>query len=348
MWWKMREITRRQTQLLRCIVQSYIQTATPVSSDLVVRQRNTMSCSTATIRNEMVNLESMGYLNQPHTSAGRIPTDRAFRLYVDALMRKEKLTRQEQERIRNLTGRQGDIYEILEQASQILGQISNELAIVLTPSVSHAIFDKLELISLNANKVLVVIHVRSRSVKTIVIQIDSKLKEQDLKNTASVLNERLTGLPLHEIQVSIRDRCQHASNTNGKLIRFLIDSAEEIFNINEPLSVRTFGTHNILSQPEFSDKMLLELLFEVIEDRKSLSSMLQLQQRPFQVIIGQEHQDKRLKPFSVVSARYQIGTDSGAIGIIGPKRMRYSKIMPLVEKIAGTISLHLGEKYYEN
>ncbi|MBN2104362.1 heat-inducible transcription repressor HrcA [bacterium] len=338
----MQGITRRQTQLLRCIVHSYIQTAVPVSSDFVVRQKGALSCSTATIRNEMADLEARGYLNQPHTSAGRIPTDKTFRLYVDSLMRREKLTHGEQECIRNVFKKQWDIHEILEQASQILGQISNELAVVLTPSVSYAIFDQLELISLNSQKVLVVIHVRSRSVKTIVIQIDSKLKEQDLKNTASVLNERLSGLPLHEIKSSIQDRCRNASNVNVKLIRLLIDSAEEIFNINEPLNVRIFGTNNILSQPEFSDKIMLELLFEVIEDRKNLSNILKQQKKSFQVVIGQEHQDSRLEPFSVVSARYRIGSDTGTIGIIGPKRMRYSKIMPLVEKMAGTISGHLS------
>lgn len=321
------------------MIRNYIHAAVPVSSDLVVRKLSAMSCSPATIRNEMAALESKGYLNQPHTSAGRVPTDKAFRFYVDSLMRREKLTPREQACIRSLLGRQGNIHEILEQASQILGQISNELAIVLTPSISHAIFDRLELISLSANRVLVVIHVRSRSVKTIVIQIDSKLNERDLRNTASVLNERLSGLPLHEIKRSIRDRCGNASNVNSALIRFLIDSAEDIFNLNEPLNVRTFGTNNILSQPEFSDKVMIESLFAIIEDRQSLSNLFEYQKRSFQVVIGQEHQDRRLKPFSVVSARYQIGADMGTIGIIGPKRMRYSKIMPLVEKMAKTISV---------
>jgi len=334
-------MTKRQIQLLRCVVQNHIQEAAPISSDLVMRKQ-ALSCSPATIRSEMANLESMGYLDQPHTSAGRVPTDKAYRFYVDSLMRRERLTPEERERIQDLAVIKGDVHEILEQATHILGQISNELAVVLTPFMCHAIFDHLEFVSLNDNKVLVVIHVRSRSVKTVVLQIDSKMNARNLRNTASVLNERLSGLCLDEIKNSIQDRCRDANNVNDKLIQRLIDSAEEIFDFNEPLNMRTFGTNNILSQPEFSDTILLETLFELLEDRKSLSHLLSKQEKTFQVVIGQEHLDERLRPFSVISARYRIGTDLGSIGIIGPKRMRYSKILPLVERTADTISSYLS------
>ncbi|MBN1781810.1 heat-inducible transcription repressor HrcA [bacterium] len=322
------------------MIQSHIQTAAPISSDHVVRVHD-LSFSPATIRNDMASLESKGYLQQPHTSAGRIPTDKAYRFYVDSLMRREKLSQDEKHRIDVLIDRQGNVSEILNQASRILGHISSELAVVLTPFMSHAVFDHMELVGLTERKILVVIHVRSRSVKTIILQVDSETQSGDLEKTASFLNERLSGLSLGEIKNSIRERCQDISPVQTGLIRVMIDSADQIFDLNEPIDMRTSGTSQLLSQPEFSDKGILEALFEILEDRSSLSSVLK-QDRAFQVVIGQEHEDERLKPFSVISAQYQIGDDAGTIGVIGPKRMRYSKILPLVERMARTISDYLS------
>lgn len=336
----MHDLTKRQIQLLRYIIQSHIQTAAAVSSDYIARLYD-VTCSTATIRNEMVALESMGYLQQPHTSSGRIPTDKSYRLYVDSLIRMEPLTPQEEKRFNELASQQGDIHIMLEQATMILGQITHELAVVLSPSISHAKFDRMELLRLSGQKVLVIIHIHSRSVKTLVLQIKSAFNTETLNRTASFLNERLSGLTLNSIKNSIRDRCRDSSNTDPELLRIFIDYAGDIFHYNEPLHLRTAGTNNIISQPEFSDKSLLECLFRVLDDRRSLSAYLQNQKCPFQVIIGQEHADERMKPFSIVSAQYQIGTDAGSIGILGPKRMRYSKIMPLVKKMAKSLSHYI-------
>jgi heat-inducible transcriptional repressor len=336
----MRDLTKRQIQLLRHVIQSHIQTAAAVSSDHIARLYD-VTCSPATIRNEMAALESRGYLQQPHTSAGRIPTDKAYRLYVDSLIRMEPLTSEEEKRLNDLASQQGDIHILLEQATIILGQITHELALVLSPSISHALFDRIELLRLTEQKVLVILHIRSRSVKTLIMQIKSAFSTETLNRTASFLNERLSGLTLEDIKNSIADRCRDSSNTYPELIQIFIESADEIFQLNEPQNLRTAGTHNILSQPEFSDKGLLESLFRLLDDRRSLSAYLQNQRHPFQVIIGQEHSDERLNSFSTVSALYRIGTDAGSIGIIGPKRMRYSKIMPLVKKMAKSLSLYI-------
>jgi heat-inducible transcriptional repressor len=336
----MQHIRLRQLQLLRCIVQSHVRTAAPISSEHIVRF-HPLSCSTATIRNDMANLESEGFLQQPHTSAGRIPTDKAYRFYVDSLMRRERLSCDEQRQIRNLMDCPGDIDDILQHASKLLSQISNELAVVLKPFVSHAVFDHMELIGLADRKVLVVIKVRTRSVRTIILQMDREVKPAVLSKTANLSNERLSGLTLGEIKNSIRNRCQDLVFNDFELLRLLIASSEGIFGFAESTDMRTSGTNNIISQPEFSDKAVLETLFELLEERHGLSLVLK-QDRPFQVVIGQEHQDARFKHFSVISAQYCIGEDTGSIGVIGPIRMRYSKILPLVERMAGMISTHLG------
>jgi heat-inducible transcriptional repressor len=336
----MRDLSKRQIQLLRCVIQSHIQTAAAISSDYIARLHD-VTCSPATIRNEMVALESMGYLQQPYTSAGRIPTDKAYRLYVNSLIRMEPLSSEEEKRLNDLASQQGDIHVLLEQATIILGQITHELAVVLSPSISHARFDRMELLRLTEQKVLVILHIHSRSVRTLIMQIKSAFNTDTLNRTASFLNERLSGLTLDSIKNSIRDRCRDSSNTDPELLQIFIDSAGDIFKLNEPQNLRTAGTNNILSQPEFSDKGLLESLFRLLDDRRSLSAYMQNQKRPFQVTIGKEHTDERLMSFSTVSAQYQIGTDAGSIGIIGPKRMRYSKIMPLVKKTAKSLSLYI-------
>ena len=210
----------RQKNLLRWIVQSYIDDAKPVGSQHLVK-RYRLNWSPATVRNDMAALEEQGYLTQPHTSAGRTPTDDGYRFYVSSLMKRGLLSESEQEQIRErMASTGGNVSRALEEASLILGQISQELAIVLTPWISWGIFDRLELIHLAEYKVLAVIHVRSRLVKTVILEIESDLGDEDLERVASVLNERLSGLTLEEIQCTIADRLKNAERADPAPCRF--------------------------------------------------------------------------------------------------------------------------------
>jgi heat-inducible transcriptional repressor len=261
---------------------------------------------------------------------------------VDALMRRERLTRQENELIEDAVNNQGDVSLILEEISKIISRISNELGIVITPYLSHAIFDRLELIRLSGQKVLVVIHVISRAERTLILQVESALEDVDLKDTAEVLNQRLNGLTLQEINESIHDRLRDASRTNHDILIKVLEASHRIFDYSQSVKLHTSGTQMLINQPEFSDKKILKRFFSVIEDRNRLSSIFQNDLVPFKVVIGREHQDDELKPFSVVVASYRMGDDEGTIGVIGPKRMRYSKVLPLVEQMAKTMSTNLS------
>lgn len=334
----MSELKTRQKNILRWIAQSYIDTASPVGSRHLAKKHR-LNCSAATIRNEMADLEEMGYIRQPHTSAGRVPTDKGYRFYVDILMMRERLSPQECERIHGRMEKTGgDVNLFLEEVSRILGKISQELSVVLTPWISWGIFDRLELVGITQKKVLVVIHVQSRLVKTLILEVESDLKREDLEETASFLNERLSGLTLEEIQRTIGDRVQNTDIGNRILMRRIVKSASDIFDFSEPLEVHTCGTQDILTQPEFSDISMLKRLLSLIDDRRGLVHLFHRKVNETEVTIGQENKDRRLQSFTVVAACYTRGRDVGALGVIGPTRMPYRKILPLVNYTANTMS----------
>ena len=337
-FFEMQKLTSRQKKILYRIVQSYVDTATAVGSSHLVRHCG-LDWSSATIRGEMVNLESMGYIEQPHTSAGRIPTDRAYRFYVSRINNSKRVHYDVKDKIQDHMGKAGrDVNGILDETSKILSKISRELSVVLTPWLDWGIFDRLELIKLSHKKVLVVIHVRSRSVKTVIMETESDLDIYDLEKTTRLLNERLSGLTLEEIRTTIKDRIEEVQRGDKKLLRQMIVQADELFHFAEPVSVHTSGAKDILSQPEFSDINMLERLFSLIDDKESLIELFHKKGGEVEVMIGRENQDDRLNAFTVIKASYNRGKDIGTFGIIGPTRMPYNRILPLVDFVARSMS----------
>ena len=334
----MKSLTQRQKDLFRWIVQRYIGTAVPVGSDQLVKHCK-LDCSPATVRNEMVCLEEMGYVRQPHTSAGRIPTDQGYRFYVDSLMKREGMRPEEESHIHEgILSAIGNAQVLLDAASRLLSQISEELAVVITPWISRAVFDRLELIAISEKKVLLVLHVRHRRVKTILFQTQDDFTEADLVKYASLLNERLSGLTLDEIQQHTQKLFEPAMISGHAVIAQIVNSVHEFFNFSNPLEIYASGTHHMLEQPEFSDPALLRSIFSFVEDKDGMAVLFQDQPQNVNVTIGAENKDERLQSFSVISAYYQMGQEDGVIGVIGPTRMRYEKILPLVGHMAQTVS----------
>ena len=338
----MQGLSKRQKTLLRYIVHNYIDTAAPVGSDHLVKKHR-LDCSPATVRNEMMNLESMGFIQQPHTSAGRVPSNKGYRYYVGHLMRPEKLRSEYKDTIeKQMSQFTGDVRQIFEAASQILGRISNELGLVLTPWMSNWVFDRLELVSLSSRKVLVVIRVRSRSVKTVVLEIRNDYTAEDLSSTESLLNERLSGLTLEEIKNTMYDRTRNVEIGNPGIIRELVNSVDELFGLSDSTELLTAGTRNILSQPEFSEKRMVDTFLGLVENRNDLVCAMKDCCDASQISIGDENDNSRLSAFSLVKAGYKVGGNGGAIGVIGPTRMPYNRIVPLVNHVAASISRHLS------
>lgn len=336
------KLTQRQKEVLQWIVHHHIETALPVGSKYLGRN-SSLGCSTATIRNEMVSLEKMGYIKQPHTSAGRIPTNQGYRLYVDLLMKIKPLKKDEYKRIkRPFEKHKGNVKLILEEASRILGEISSELAVVLTPWISWGIFDRLELIGLSHNKVLSVIHVRSRLVKTVIIEVTSELEHRELEKAASLINERLSGLTLEEIIYTIKERLNGIEIKNKDLLNTFLNSAPDLFNLAEPMDIHTCGTYNIVSQPEFSDSKLLGQILTLVDDRRDLIKLFNKKVNNTEIVIGEENNNDKLKCFTIIRSNYKKGKDVGTLGVIGPMRLRYNRILPLVDCVTETMSYYLS------
>lgn len=338
----MKTLNTRQNNILSSIVRSYIDKASPVGSQHLVENYR-LKCSPATIRNEMVRLEDMGYIQQPHTSAGRVPTDEGYKLYISELMQPEPLTPRDHEQIRGkIFEAGGNMNLILEEASRILGKVSDELGVVLTPWISWGIFDRLEFLKIADQKVLVVIHVCSRLVKTVILEVESDLEQDDLEKTADVLNERLSGLTLEEIQSSIDDRVRNTSRGNRMLMHRVVELASNLFDFSEPLDVHTCGTYNILSQPEFSNINMRESLLSLIDNKRRLIKLFHRKVDDVEIRVGLDNEDKGLHSFTVITARYSRGKDVGTLGVIGPTRMRYRRILPLMNFMTQTMCQHLG------
>ena len=334
----MQELTKRQKQLLRCLVLSFTENAIPVGSDHLVKQYR-LKYSSATVRNEMAALEEMGFIQQPHTSSGRVPSDLGYRLYVNNLMRREAINHECRKQIEgSFCDSRQNLEELLRKASYLLSSISNELAVVLTPWMCNWIFDRMEFLSLSDNKMLVVIRVQSRQTKTVVLEVESNLKQKDLNRTAEILNERLSGLRLDEIKSSISDRLKGVQDGNSDLLRRTVNSADALFDFAEPLAMHTSGTQNMLRQPEFSDHEMMGRVLSLIESRNDLLEVLLDSNPEPRVSIGQENPTDRLQSFSVVKAAYTVGNEVGTIGVVGPVRMPYRRILPLVEHMAATMS----------
>ena len=337
-------LNERERTILRSIIYSFIQTATPVGSRYISK-RHGLDLSPATVRNVMSDLEFLGYIDHPHTSAGRIPTDKGYRFYVDSLIELETLSEQDRTAIQSQIHGSADPDEVLKETSKILGTISHQLGIVSTPRVSAGVFDKLELVSVSASKVMVIISIRSGLVKTIMMEVHSEIPKIKLEEVSRILNERLSGLTLRQIRRTFRDRVLDMQNEETGLIRLFVESVDKVFDeARNKDKVHIGGTQSLLSQPEFNSADNFRGIIELLDNEDIIVHILEKKEfgeGNISVSIGSENQEEKMRELSVVTSQYAAGDVSGTVGIIGAKRMDYSKMIPLVDYMAKLISMAL-------
>jgi len=338
-------LTEREKEILRSLIEHYITTAEPVGSRSIAGKYG-MGISSATIRNTLQDLEEMGLIKQPHTSAGRVPTDKGYRIYVDDLLEPETLTRSEQERIeKQIALDYAAVENLLEQTSHILGLVSNQLGVTIGPRFEQEILTHVDLIPVAEKKVLIVLAIKSGLVRSILLEADSPLKGKELDETKVILNERLCGLSLGMIRKDMDQRVKDASSGNPRLIRLFLDSKYAILNFPDVEQIHLGGTANILSQPEFRNYEKLRSLIQFIEEKKMLAELFSSGEikEGITVTIGREIERDEMQFCSLVASRYQAGEFKGTIGIVGPTRMRYSKLVSLVCYTAKVLSQVLSE-----
>ena len=343
------ELNQREKAILRSVVQQFILTATPVGSRNITKKYD-IGFSPATVRNIMSDLEDSGYINHPHTSAGRVPTDKGYRYYVDSLMDVNKLSVKE----KNLIDSSFHIAldetdELVKVTSKLLSSITKQIACVTYPNLESGILQKIQIISLTSTRILVVISIKSGLVKTITMELDSKIKETQIESVQTLLNERLAGLSLHVIRSTFKERFLDVEENQRPIIRLFVDSVEKLFKddiTSERLIVT--GAKNIIQQPEFENPENFQSIIELIEDKDVIIHIMEksseAKREEVYISIGSENLEKKLKEYSFVSKEYNFGQIKGTLGIIGPKRMEYSRIVAIVDYLANVISEHIKSR----
>ena len=337
------KLNERHRKILQATVKHYIATAEPVGSKTLIEEYD-FSISSATIRNAMGKLEKAGFLYQPHTSAGRIPTDKGYRYYVDALMSKENLNPNEKKLIdEKLKSIQKDPETLIKVASSILSQITHQIACVSYPALDNAVLNKIQLIEISSARLLIVISVTSGLIRTVTLEMNSEVDHSVLESVESKLNEKLCGLTFKQIKNTFSERFKDVENEEKPIIRLFLESANKVFadSIKDDKIVLT-GAKNILHQPEFEDPEKFESVIELIENKDIVIHILEQHMEDTKdsivVKIGKENMHEKFYEYSLITKDYNLGEVKGILGIIGPKRMEYSKIISIVGYISETLS----------
>ena len=331
-------LNERERQVLEAVIETYVATAEPAGSRTISR-RFGLALSPATIRNTMSDLEEKGYLYHPHTSAGRIPTDLAYRVYVDSLMHLSQVSPSEANQIREELAERSAVDQILERAAQVLGVLTKELGVAVGPSLDESLLERVELLQAGSDRLLLVLTLKSGIVRSIFVEVPAEMAPEAVVQVALVLNERLAGLTLREIRATLSDRLRDAAPDahSNDLLNIFIQEADDLFDVPPGGSAGgggvVLGSAQLLAgQPEFATKERLQGLMEVTERRDLLREALARRMgQGLTITIGSEHQDATLAPFTLVTASYQLGPLTGVIGVMGPTRMPYDKIVALVD-----------------
>lgn len=338
-------LTEREEQILDAVIRTYVETAEPAGSRTVARRQG-LGVSAATIRNAMSDLEEKGFLYHPHTSAGRIPTDRAYRYYVDTLMRPIRIPAAEQRRLRRELAEegQGPLERLIRRSIQVLGLVTGELGVAISPRLDEVVLEKLELALVSSDKVLLVLTLRSGVVRTVYVDLPGAVPAETLAAVNVVLNERLAGHTLGEIRATLPARLRDAapSDSATELLNIFMQSAEDVL---DPASLAgtelLLGRTSVLAdQPEFSSGPRLRSLIELTEQQDLLTGVLSAREHTSapRITIGGEHGDPKLSTLTLVTSEYRVGNLSGVLGVIGPTRMPYAKVAAIVEYTSNLMS----------
>jgi heat-inducible transcriptional repressor len=330
------ELNERERRVLEAVIQSYVETAQPAGSQAIAR-RFGLGVSPATIRNTMSDLEDKGMLYHPHTSAGRVPTDVAYRVYVDSIIQIPPMTRLETRLTAEIVSGGSAIEGILRRAAQSLGVITQELGIALGPRLDNSVLERVDLVRLSSERILVALTLAGGSVRTIFVEAKGAVADGALVEVTRVLNQRLAGSTMREIRASLGERLRDVgpTGTAAELLNVFVEEGEQLIDaaLQGQDEAVLLGHASVLAeQPEFASVNSMRKLVALTETRDDLANLLRKRSdvSGITVSIGSEHNDPRLEKFTVVTAQYHAGGLSGVIGVIGPTRMPYEKVISLV------------------
>lgn len=330
------ELNERKRAILKSIIDDYIESAQPVGSRTIARKHE-LGLGSATIRNEMADLEELGYITQPHTSAGRIPSDKGYRFYVENLMQEHKLAQEEINRIREaMDERIEEINKLFRKASVIISRITGYTSVVLSPQLSRKRIKAVQLIKIDDRSILVVVAAAGGIVRNKLIHHNHVIDDAQLDKLNRAASMILEGQTTDRLTVPLAVELQREINMPAEIILEILESVDECIGKIETTDVYLEGITNILNYPEFRDLLKAREVLEILNEEEIITDLVKSSARrhQFDFRIGSENQIDEMKDLSIITTAYgREGKDAGAIGVIGPTRMAYSKVVSSIKYI---------------
>ena len=330
------ELDERKVKILQAVIRNYLETGEPVGSRTVSKYTD-LNLSSATIRNEMADLEEMGYILQPHTSAGRIPSDKGYRLYVDTMM--EEKEREVDEKMELVLEKTDRLEQVLKQAVKLLASNTQYAAMVTGPNYHRNKLKFIQLSRIDAEQILTVIVVEGNIIKNKVISVSSELSDEDILKLNILLNSSLGGMSLDDINLGMITMLKEKAGIHSDLIAGVVDAVADAIRQDEDLEIYTSGANNIFRYPELADNQKASEIINMFEEKQPLSefvkeSVSEGSENGIQIYIGSEAPVGTMRDCSVVTATYQLDEGlQGTIGIIGPKRMDYDHVVGTLKNL---------------
>lgn len=343
------EMDERKIKILQAIINDYINTAEPVGSRTIAKRYN-LGISSATIRNEMADLEEMGYLEHLHTSSGRKPSNKGYRLYVDKLMQITSLSLEEEILIKSqiLDAALYEVDKIIKQATQLLSELTKLTCIVKTPSAKKSYLKSIQLISMDSSNILAVIITDTGLIRNTIIRVGRPVSSDMLSKLSNILNNRLKNLTIEEINLSVINSIKIDLANHKEIFDAIIPALYESLNEAENSEVYLEGTTNIFNYPEYNDIDKAREFLHLMDNKEVIQNLLNTTSS-MSISIGEENDVESARDCTVISGVYSLGgRPLGAIGVIGPTRMPYAKVVSLLSKIVKEMNGALSKNYLDD
>ncbi|MCM1990780.1 heat-inducible transcriptional repressor HrcA [Oceanirhabdus seepicola] len=343
-------LSERKLKILEAIIKDYIETGEPVGSRTLAKKYN-IGISSATIRNEMADLEEMGYLEHLHSSSGRIPSDKGYRLYVDKLMSIQRLPVEEEMMIKNrmLSSAIYEVDRLVKEATIVLSKITKLATIVKAPSVRKSFIKRVQILQIDEQNVLMVFVTDSGLIRNNVISVTDYIDEKIIEKINRILNLRLVGLTIDDIDLEVINNLQNDLVDYEEIFKALIPALYKSLKSIEPSKVYTEGYSNILDYPQFQDVDRAKDFLNLLSDEESLKELIkspEVGDNNLSITIGTENYIESVKECTIITANYKIGgRDLGSIGVVGPRRMNYEKVIATLNEIVNELNINIKTSY---
>jgi heat-inducible transcriptional repressor len=340
-------LTERQQLILRAIIDNYIRSAEPVGSR-TISKREDIGYSSATIRNEMADLEELGYLEQPHTSAGRIPSNKGYRFYVDQLVRMPFMRAEEATYIRRVFAeRFYEFEQVMNQAASILSSLTNYTSIVLGHEIKTTKLKAIQMVPLSSHSAVVILVTDTGKVENKTISLPEGMKVEEVERVVNLLNTKLQGVPMVELRQRLHSEVAKELGRYIQRYEQFVETLEETFTHEPDEHIVLKGTTNIMMQPEFRDVDKARDILSIFEQNEMVVRLFEAQKSGLHVRIGTENEEQAVSGCSIITATYHLnGQPVGTVGILGPTRMEYARVMAILRELSDNLT-HTLERFYK-